>query len=279
MIDQNSSQIGLGSGCNPDTRRKRPAEIVLWIVFAAMGALVLATSLFGCVESKQPVGPVSDAPVIDGKVTAEVSYAAGLGLGRRLREYLDENKWQAEDAQVVRGVRDGLAGNTPEYPEERMEAAMEHIELVARERLARQQMKTDPKFREFAEGNLKSSQEAMQRLSTMDGVETLPGGLLRRVVNNGTGRFVANAKQITVNFRLELAEGTLITASKPGKPVVADVSRLPKALADVLAEMRVGDTWRIAVPPDKAYGVAGYPPIIGANQAVVVQIELLGAAD
>lgn len=267
MTNHNLSHFGPDSGA------------VLRRVFGGLGALALAMLLCGCADSKRPVGPVSDSPAIDGKVTAEVSYVEGLRFGRRPREYLDENQWQAEDALVVRGVRDGLAGNEPRYPEERMEAAIENIELAALQRLAAQQMEADLKCRKLAEDNLKSSQEAMDRLSKMDGVESLPGGLLRKVIKSGTGRFVANAKQITVSYQLELADGTLITSSEPGKPFIAHVSRLPRALADVIAEMRVGDTWRIAVPPDKAYGVAGRPPIIGANQAVVIQVGLLGAAD
>jgi len=45
---------------------------------------------------------------------------------------------------------------------------------------------------------------------------------------------------------------------------------------DAIRPMRVGSKWQIGLPPEQAHGLAGKPPIIGPNQALLVDVELLG---
>jgi FKBP-type peptidyl-prolyl cis-trans isomerase FklB len=247
------------------------------VSWMSLAGLVSIAILGGCTHSTSTGGSGSlpDTMASDGKVSPEYAYAVGLAFGRRIRDRLDEDKLVADESLIVRGLRDALDGREPRYPEDQMEGAIAQIERAVRERYAKRQMEADPALRKVAEENLKNSHDAMERLSKLEGVEVLSDGVLRRAMKHGSGRFVANATKITVNFQVALADGAVVKASEAGKPTTAYISRLPKAVQEAVRDMRVGDTWRLGIPPEKAYGVAGLPPIIGANQALLMQIEVL----
>ena len=82
---------------------------------------------------------------------------------------------------------------------------------------------------------------------------------------------------MTVDLRVSLADGTLVSATEPGHPAKVEVADLLPAVADACRGMRVGDRVRLMVPGEKAYGLAGKPPAIGPNQAMEYDLRLVGA--
>jgi FKBP-type peptidyl-prolyl cis-trans isomerase FklB len=45
--------------------------------------------------------------------------------------------------------------------------------------------------------------------------------------------------------------------------------------AKVLPLMKVGARWRTAIPPQLAYGAQGDPPVVGPNETILAEVELL----
>jgi FKBP-type peptidyl-prolyl cis-trans isomerase FklB len=60
-----------------------------------------------------------------------------------------------------------------------------------------------------------------------------------------------------------------------GAPVSFTVDKVIPGWQDVIPRMRVGDRWKVVIPPQLAYGEEGALPRIGPNEALVFEIELL----
>jgi FKBP-type peptidyl-prolyl cis-trans isomerase FklB len=151
------------------------------------------------------------------------------------------------------------------------------VDAEERQRVAEQRYATDPSFRKLADDNLAKSKALLDQNAAMAGVEVLPDGVQIQELKPGDGRVIDNAKFVTANFEVDLADGTLVRASDPGKPMRVSTGEALPALLDATRGMRVGAKWRVILPPEKAYGLAGKPPVIGPNQALRYEIELINA--
>lgn len=109
-----------------------------------------------------------------------------------------------------------------------------------------------------------------------EGVTTQPSGLQYRVLQRGQGaRPQANA-EVTVHYRGRLIDGTEFDSSyRRGQPATFPVRGVIAGWVEALQLMREGDRWELAIPPDLAYGAAGAPPVIGPNQTLLFEVELL----
>ena len=56
---------------------------------------------------------------------------------------------------------------------------------------------------------------------------------------------------------------------------MSNVSGVIKGWQEVLPLMRVGSRWHVVIPPDLAYGVKGAGAVIGPNETLLFEIELL----
>jgi FKBP-type peptidyl-prolyl cis-trans isomerase len=94
----------------------------------------------------------------------------------------------------------------------------------------------------------------------------------------GGGRVVGNAHALTLkNLRISLADGTMVQETTGDQTAKIDAPDVLPALMDAIRGMKVGGKCRVWLPPDKAYALAGKPPVIGPNQAIEYEFELLDA--
>jgi FKBP-type peptidyl-prolyl cis-trans isomerase FklB len=205
-----------------------------------------------------------------------VAYWAGLQAGRELRERLADDGSGFDEGSVIKGLIDGLSNREPAVDRFTAQALLDQLEANVLQRRAEKRAADDPAFRRLADDNGGASAAVLAENAKRVGVRVLPDGVqLEPLRAAGTGRPVAAARSVTVRLSVSLADGTLVAAEgPPTKLVLGDA--LP-ALVDALRPMRVGDKWRILLPPDKAYGLAGRPPLIGPNQAVAYDVELMEA--
>ncbi|RZA13638.1 MAG: hypothetical protein EOP93_19925, partial [Lysobacteraceae bacterium] len=107
-----------------------------------------------------------------------------------------------------------------------------------------------------------------------------PSGVQYRVLRSGFGRRPGGNDVVRMNYRISLVDGRVVDGSAPGFPAAVAMSGISMAgLAEVLALMREGDRWQVAVPPSLALGAAGggngaIPP----EQALLFDITLVSAA-
>jgi FKBP-type peptidyl-prolyl cis-trans isomerase len=205
-----------------------------------------------------------------------MAYAVGLGIGQRLRAEMRRDGLTADHDLIVRGLVDGLNDLPSLYPEDEMLAAVAKIEAAIRTRRAEQLVASDPSVRKLVEENLRRSRAFLEQNAKMTGVEVLPGGVQVRVLKAGDGKVVGNSKWVVARFEVALADGTVVDASDDEKPARVPTLRLPPAVLEAIRPMRVGSRWQVALPPEQAHGLAGRPPVIGPNQALLIDVELAG---
>jgi FKBP-type peptidyl-prolyl cis-trans isomerase len=225
-----------------------------------------------------PAPPVAKATTQPGPIDDQVAYAFGRSAGQRIHDRLQEDGRVADHDQIIKGFIDGLDDHDPAFPREKVQAAFAEYLAYTQQRRAEQLYADNPAFRKRADENLQKSQAVLDQNAEMAQVEVRADGVQVQELNPGTGRVVGNAKTLTVkNLRVSLADGTLIKTTDDDKTEkIATADALP-ALMDAVRGMRVGTRCRIWLPPDKAYGLTGKPPLIGPNEAIECEFELVNA--
>ncbi len=227
-----------------------------------------------------PVAPgavVPPQPPLDPKALYGWAYSAGLGVHERMTA---DGRPAGDQADVMRAFLDGLAGKTPAYSREELRAAAAGAESYLRLQKAKRAYADDPGFRREANEAADRGRAILDRTAKEAGVEVRPDAVQVQVVEpakDPAARAWGNARTVTLDLRVSLADGTLVSATEAGKPVKVDVADLLPAVADACRGMRVGDRVRLMVPGEKAYGLAGKPPVIGPNQALEYELGLVGA--
>ena len=111
---------------------------------------------------------------------------------------------------------------------------------------------------------------------------TLADGLQYIIVTPGTGTPVATGDTVSVQYSGWLQDtGALFDSSyKTGTPfsVTVGAGEVIKGWDEGLVGMLPGETRRLIIPPDLAYGANGQPPTIPANATLIFDIDLLSAA-
>jgi FKBP-type peptidyl-prolyl cis-trans isomerase len=223
--------------------------------------------------------PVVVAPTTQpGPIPDQVAYGMGYAAGARIRARLIEDGRPADDMEILSGVIAGLGNHDPAFSRDEIQARFAEFQAYSLQRRAEKQYADDPGFRKLADDNMQRSRALMAQNAELANVQVLADGVQREVIKPGTGRVIDNAKILTVvNLKVSLADGTLLKATEPGMQLKLAVADCLPALIDASRGMKVGGVWRVLIPPEKAYGLAGKPPLIGPNESVEYEIELFAA--
>jgi len=207
-----------------------------------------------------------------------VAYAIGFSAGRRIADRLSEDGRAADQLQVIKGIIDGVSGRDPAYPRAEVLEELAEFQAYTQQRRAEKLYADNPTIRKNADDNLQKSRALLDQNAEMAGVEVQPDGVQIQILQPGTGRVVGNAHTLSLkNLRVSLADGTLVQETAPDKTDKIDAAGTLPALMDAIRGMKVGCKCRVWLPPDKAYGLPGKPPVIGPNQAIEYEFEILTA--
>jgi FKBP-type peptidyl-prolyl cis-trans isomerase len=217
----------------------------LALAFAATAALCAAD------------GPAPSASAAD--LRATISMLAGMEMAQAVKQY-------DLDPAVVAAT---IQGSAP-APAAEVLARREELLLQWQDHLAGRQ-------RAAAELRTAGNADWLKTNAAKPGVTTTATGLQYEVLAAGTGPSPKATDTVHVRYRGTLLDGTQFDATA-AEPAVFSVNGLIAGWQEALQLMKVGDRWKISLPPQLAYGDSGAPPAIGPNEILQFEMELVAIA-
>lgn len=127
-----------------------------------------------------------------------------------------------------------------------------------------------------AQLNLEEGNAFLEQNKSREGVQVTESGLQYEIITEGTGAKPTAEDQVRVHYHGTLTDGTVFDSSVDrGEPVVFGVTQVIPGWTEALQLMPVGSKWKIYLPADLAYGERGAGADIGANEALIFEVELL----
>ena len=211
--------------------------------------LSLSLSAFG----KEPAGLKSDKQ--------KFSYTVGFQIGQNIkRQNLD-----LDTKAFSQGAQDAISNAKPRLKTEEMQAAVQS-----------QQKKEMEKQEVLMKKNLEAGQAFLEANKKKEGVIALPSGLQYKVITEGKGKQPKSTDTVIAHYRGTLTNGTEFDSSyKRNEPATFPVAGVIKGWQEALPLMKEGAKWQVYIPAELGYGPRGAGAIIGANEVLIFDIELV----
>ncbi|MCE2813283.1 MAG: FKBP-type peptidyl-prolyl cis-trans isomerase [Planctomycetota bacterium] len=191
------------------------------------------------------------------------SYAIGFQIGKDI----SSSGLSAEDLELkelLEGFTDGLTGKS-KLNDQQMQQAMASLQ---------EQMKA--KMIQKSRKNLERANDFLKTNKDKEGVQTTKSGLQYQAIKSGSGKTPALTSTVKVHYEGKLLDGKVFDSSiARGEPIEFPVNGVIPGWTEALQRMKVGDKWKLFIPPGLAYGERGAGSDIGPNELLVFEVELL----
>ncbi len=173
---------------------------------------------------------------------------------------------------------------------------MEKVEIIRKGKEAKD-FDAAKQFTEQQEVAEKRKQEDAARVAKeneklLEGATPTGSGLYYVVLKEGDGPKPEIGQFVKVNYAGYLPDGSLFDTSleelakeagsynpqRPYEPIEVQVGPQGQVIAgwkEALAMMKVGDKYKLIIPPSLGYGERGYPPVIPANSYLIFETEIV----
>lgn len=154
---------------------------------------------------------------------------------------------------------------------------MSHEEAFKRSQVLVDKLKNETLLKSFGP-NKKAGEDFIAKKAKEDGVKSLPGGTLYKVIKEGDGPIPADSSKVMVSYEGRLIDGNVFDSSyknNNGKPVEIRVNQMIPGWVQALTHMPVGSTWELYIPQDQAYGMRSVASLIKPYSALVFKLELV----
>lgn len=223
-----------------------------------MKNLILATSAFALVLSscKDKEAGSGDSFSSDRE---RFSYSIGMDIARNVKSaQVDSIDYKT----FAQGFEDVMESKQTKIAE------AESQQIVRNYLMKLQQAKTaesSAKGKEFLADNGKK-----------EGVITTASGLQYKVIKAGNGPKPTAASTVEVHYHGTTVNGEVFDSSiERGEPATFPVGNVIAGWTEALQLMPVGSKWKLFIPSSLAYGEMGQGGVIGPNETLIFEVELL----
>ena len=195
----------------------------------------------------------------------QFSYAIGYQIGSQIAQQLKSEGLDVNPAFLAQALEDVIAGNEPALTIDEMNAAISSAQQQAQEQtMANAQLAVEA-------GETFRNQYAEQ-----DGVLRTDSGMLYRILDEGSGEKPAASDTVVVHYRGTLINGAEFDSSiKRNQPATFGLNSIIPGWQEILQLMPEGSRWEVVIPPALAYGSDGAGGMIGPEETLIFEIELI----
>lgn len=128
---------------------------------------------------------------------------------------------------------------------------------------------------EAASANKAQGKAYLDAYKKKQGVQTLPNGVMYRVVKKGAGKTAQTSSKVTVRYEGTLTDGSSFDKVYEAKPAPMQVKGFVPGLQSAMLKMNAGSKYEVVIPPEQGYGQRGNH-LVGPDAVLIYNIELLG---
>lgn len=216
------------------------------------------------------LAPNSSATAVSGDVDlstpeAKISYHQTYGM----IEQFKATGFEVNGDAAMRGIEDALSGAVGLVNDLDFQDAA----TVLGQRMAEKQ---EAERAALAEANKAAGAAFLAEKAALEGVTVLESGLILEPLTVGDGIKPEATDVVKVHYHGTLPDGTVFDSSKDrGEPIEFPLNRVIPGWTEGLQEMSVGSTYNLYIPSDLAYGETGSGQVIGPNNALAFEVQLL----
>ncbi len=216
-------------------------------------ALAVSALFFSCGTSAQDSGA-------EGKPASkkDLGYAIGVAIGNSIKPTGLEFDYEA----FKKGVKDAIENEKADVTLEEANATIQSAMTVLMEKKAAESAAAEKDF--------------LDKNGKKDGVKTTGSGLQYEVLSEGSGAKPAAADTVKVHYVGTLLNGNKFDSSiDRGEPAVFPLNQVIPGWTEGIQLMSVGSKYKLYIPSALAYGAEGAGGVIGPNETLVFEVELI----
>ena len=191
----------------------------------------------------------------------KLSYAFGYNVGQKIKNEISD----LDEAAFGQAIHDAMT-----------ETASRLSSAETQTIVADFQKKRQEEIQKAGEKNLKDGKDFLAANKKKKGVVTLPSGLQYKIIKSAKGDKPTATDSVVAHYRGTLINGKEFDSSiTRGEPATFPVAGVIPGWQEVLPLMPVGSKWQVFIPSELAYGARGPGGLIGPNETLIFEIELL----
>ena len=187
------------------------------------------------------------------------SYGIGMTIGQNLKK---DNLNDVDADLIAKGIKDAIKNDTSIMKPNNAQLVIQNF--------------LQERAKQKGEANLAKAKKCLEDNAKKPDVKTTPSGLQYQIMKEGTGAKPGPTDMVSVHYHGTLIDGTVFDSSvQRGQPAQFGVNQVIPGWTEALQMMPVGSKWKLWLPSNIAYGERSPGGVIGPNETLIFEVELL----